>query len=244
MMTETRTISYYLLPFIVIFAVVGIIGNAYFRQSLKNNEQVAEAVGSLYQYEVPGALESYRVYQGRYPDRLSGITLDKLQPKQPYTQYFTDYTQRLEERKIEDPLIYQALDAGQDYRLCLKASPEQCKGPTDLFADREYVPGQKDYQPSGDYYRDQVRETTRFLLQAYLYRYNKDRGVFPDNLNQLVAAYPSALRSEHIVDIQTKQPHSYMVASDKKDYELCLSYENISLGCQTNSDYIRYARPE
>lgn len=231
------------LPVIVLLIVLIIIGNAYYQRLTATSKHGSQAVKSLYRDEAPLALEAYKLYQGHYPTKLADMTTDKFQPKPPFTDYFTDYTARLKVRQLKDPLDYLVLKDGQDYKLCLKEGSKQCKSPADLFADHPYDPNQADYQPSGDFYRDKIRENTSFILEAYLYRYNKEKGIFPDRLDQLVAAFPNNLRPDQIVDIQTNQPHSYTVTSDKKDYKLCMNYEIMSLGCHSNSDYIRYAKP-
>ncbi len=208
---------------------------------------------SLYQDEVPEALELYRIVFGSYPQSLTDLkrstieSLINVGPKEYLDKggllsVTKDYQTRVKEEGLSNPLTYQQLDGGKDYKLCTKQPVKDlpnCYSSADRPADGGPIQFQDSNDPQakefyakikGVHERDLLRETSIGIIQAHLKKYFAQFQKYPTDLAELAKEFPQFIRDEIMNDPSTKQPHAYKVLDNGQDYELCLKGEKLDSG--------------
>lgn len=75
---------------------------------------------------------------------------------------------------------------------------------------------------------DKRREQDRILIQSGLSRYFAEKGQYPQRLGELKdLGYLLAVPN----DVTTNNPYQYEPLQDRKDYKLCIAYEEQGLTC-------------
>jgi hypothetical protein len=217
----------------------------------------------LYTGQLTGTLELYQELYGKYPTSLADVTKKNtydavLGSQEEYfnaSTIFTggpnvqNYKDALKERHIlSDPFTYAVVDAGKDYKLCLKKPlsgeykarvKAQCITSVDgKKGDFLWDSTMKD-ESIATYKRDQFRELANIFIITRLLAYAQAHdGSYPKTLDDLKIEDAGFARTM-ILDPKKGTPFEYKPTESDKNFELCYNNEESIDGCRDEKGLIK-----